>query len=132
MKHNFQQRFRYAAVAGLIIVVALGLRAIWAWLPFFINIWLGDFLWAVMLYYLGIALFWPANKRVFTLALVVFCWLIEGSQAWHTPWLDAFRDTGFGGLLLGHGFLWSDIVAYTAGSVAGYWWDAGRKNNPNP
>jgi hypothetical protein len=116
----FQKRLAYFLIAVLLTVVALGLRAIWGYLPHFINIWIGDFLWAMMLYFFGIALFLPANKYRFTLGLVVFCWLVEGSQAWHTPQLDAFRDTTFGGLLLGHGFLWSDIVSYTAGAVAGY------------
>lgn len=115
-----RERLRYAAIAALLILVALGLRSIWASLPFWFNVWIGDFLWALMLYCLGMAVLMPADKLRFTLGLVVFCWLVEGSQALHTPWLDAFRDTRLGGLLLGHGFLWSDIVSYTAGTVAGY------------
>ena len=118
-----RKRFQYAAAAALLILVALGLRTIWASLPFWFNVWTGDFLWALMLYYLGLAVFMPADKFRFTLGLVVFCWLVEGLQSMHTPWLDAFRDTRFGGLLLGHGFLWSDIVSYTAGAVAGYFVD---------
>lgn len=117
---QINQRIRYAGVAVLLIVIALGLRAVWAYLPYFINFWIGDFLWAMMLYHLGMALFLPANKYRFTAGLVVFCWLVEASQAWHTPFLDAFRETVLGGLLLGHGFLWSDIIAYTAGAIAGY------------
>lgn len=119
----FKKRFPYFIIAILLFAVALGLRAIWNYLPYVINIWIGDFLWAMMLYYLGIALFLPSDKYRFTLGLVLFSWFIEGSQAWHTPSLDAFRDTRFGGLLLGHGFLWSDIVSYTAGAMVGYWLD---------
>lgn len=117
MKSN---RIQYLIIAIVTTAVALGLRKIWASLPLVINIWLGDFLWAFMLYFLGIALFWPRNKQKYTILLVVFCWFVELSQAWHTPWLDAFRDTVIGGLLLGHGFLWSDILAYTAGAWFGY------------
>ena len=117
MKSN---RIQYLIIAIVTTAVALGLRKIWALLPLVINIWLGDFLWAFMLYFLGIALFWPRNKQKYTILLVVFCWFVELSQAWHTPWLDAFRDTVIGGLLLGHGFLWSDILAYTAGAWFGY------------
>jgi hypothetical protein len=121
--NTIHKRLAYAGIAVLLIVIALGLRAAWTYLPYSINFWIGDFLWALMLYCLGIAVFMPTDKRRFTIALVVFCWCIEGSQAWHTPWLDAFRNTQLGGLLLGHGFLWSDIVSYTAGAIAGYWLD---------
>jgi hypothetical protein len=116
-------RIKYAFLAILIIIVALSLREIWAYLPYWFNFWIGDFLWAAMLYCAMIAIFSPNNKWRATLGLVAFCWIIEASQAWHTPWLDPFRQTTFGGVLLGHGFLWSDIVAYTAGAIAAYWTD---------
>ena len=125
--NDIRERVRYATIAALLILVALGLRAIWAFLPFWINVWIGDFLWATMLYCLGMAVLMPADKYRFTVGLVVFCWLVEGSQSVHTPWLDAFRDTRFGGLLLGHGFLWSDIVSYTAGAIVGYVADSRHK-----
>ena len=81
IKHlkQINQRIRYAGVAVLLIVIALGLRAVWTCLPYFINFWIGDFLWAMMLYYLSMALFLPANKFRFTAGLVVFCWLVEAS-----------------------------------------------------
>jgi hypothetical protein len=76
-----------------------------------------------MLYYLCRAFFLRQNILKLLATLILFCWIIETSQAWHTPWLDAFRNTTFGGLLLGHGFLWSDILAYTAGGIVAYWFD---------
>ena len=33
----------------------------------------------------------------------------------HVPWLDALRATTLGALVLGQGFLWSDIVCYAVG-----------------
>ncbi len=76
-----------------------------------------------MLYCAMIAVLMPIHRWRATLGLVVFCWLIEASQAWRTAWLDTFRDTTFGGLLLDHGFLWSDIIAYTMGALAAYFAD---------
>jgi hypothetical protein len=40
---------------------------------------------------------------------------IEFSQLIHWQWLDAFRQTTMGALLLGRTFSWWDIVAYWAG-----------------
>ena len=42
--------------------------------------------------------------------------LIETLQLWHPPFLEALRATTLGGLVLGYGFLWSDLVCYTVGA----------------
>ena len=39
----------------------------------------------------------------------------ETSQLYHAPWIDRIRATTLGGLVLGFGFLWSDIACYTVG-----------------
>jgi hypothetical protein len=44
---------------------------------------------------------------------------IEVSQLYHAPWIDAIRRTLPGGLVLGYGFLWSDLVCYAAGVALG-------------
>lgn len=46
---------------------------------------------------------------------LAFCFSIEISQLYHAEWIDQIRDTSLGGLVLGYGFLWSDIAAYTLG-----------------
>jgi len=48
---------------------------------------------------------------------LAFSYCIEISQLYHDTWIDAIRGTTLGALVLGHGFLWSDIVAYTVGIV---------------
>ncbi len=118
-----KKRLIYSILTLGIIGFALFIRKMWSFLPDFINIWIGDYLWAIMLYCATMVVFLHFDKKKTTIALIVFCWLIEASQLWHTPWLDAFRSTTFGGLLLGHGFLWSDIIAYTAGVLSAYWID---------
>ncbi len=40
---------------------------------------------------------------------------VEFSQLWRTPWLEAVRDTRIGALVLGQGFLMSDIACCVAG-----------------
>lgn len=41
----------------------------------------------------------------------------------HTPWLDAFRLTAAGALLLGRIFSPWNLVAYVTGIVVGVWLD---------
>ena len=104
-------------VAGICLVIAAGMasrRYAWA-LPEFIARYAGDTLWAVMVFGL-IGLVAPkwSTARVAVAALLV-SYVVEASQLYHAPWIDSIRDTRFGGLLLGYGFLWSDIICYTVG-----------------
>jgi hypothetical protein len=117
---SIKNRGLYFLLAVFTAVFALYLRSLWEYLPFFINIWIGDFLWAIMLFWFFRIFFLRTESKKLAIVLIVFCWFIEASQAFHTPMLDAFRDTTFGGLLLGHGFLWSDILSYTAGIISAY------------
>ena len=50
----------------------------------------------------------------------MFCYGIEVSQLYHAEWIDSIRATTLGGLVLGYGFLWSDLVAYTIGVGVGF------------
>ena len=59
------------------------------------------------------------RKRVACVLALVFSYLIEISQLYHAPWIDAIRATALGGLVLGFGFLWSDILCYTVGVLLG-------------
>ena len=45
--------------------------------------------------------------------------VIGPGQMVQAPWLDALRATLFGRLVLGQGFLWSDLVCYAAGIAIG-------------
>lgn len=70
--------------------------------------------------FFGIALLfnWLPTKRVALLALL-FSFGIEISQLYHAPWIDAIRATRLGGLILGFGFLLTDLFCYSVGIVVG-------------
>jgi len=112
MKRN---RIIYLLLFLLTIGLGLVSRKINYLFPEFINLVLGDAVWAMMIYF-GVCFCF--NKfTVFKVALVAisFCYAIEISQLYHTPWIDGIRSTTLGGLVLGFGFLWSDILAYSIG-----------------
>lgn len=52
------------------------------------------------------------------IALAV-CVAIEASQAVHLGWLDALRATRAGALVLGRGFMTSDLACYAVGAGFG-------------
>lgn len=80
----------------------------------------GDYLWGVMLYFLICALL-PRYRGVKNLCIALFVsYSVETMQIYQADWIMAIRANKWGGLLLGHGFLWSDILLYTLGNISGF------------
>lgn len=112
MKRN---RLIYLCTAIITMVLGLFSRRFGNYLPEIINGYLGDALWALMIYQFTAILF-PRRKTLqIALFSLAFCYLIEISQLYHAPWVDTVRNTRLGGLVLGFGFLWTDIIAYSFG-----------------
>jgi hypothetical protein len=86
----------------------------------FMKLYVGDSLWAMMIYFGFRFLFPNQSMKAFSLALI-FCYLIEISQLYHADWIDTIRHNRLGGLILGFGFLWSDLEAYFVGIFCGHW-----------
>jgi hypothetical protein len=92
--------------------IALGLlsRAIKD-IPMFI----GDMLYAIMIYFMIHFLFPKAKTKTVALVSLLVCYAIEILQLYQAHWIVNIRSTTIGHLILGQGFLWSDIAAYTFG-----------------
>lgn len=105
----------------IIIVIFAGLstRRYDGFLPTIIANYGGDVLWALMVFLMFGFLFIKVRTRYIALISITFSYLIELTQLYHAPWIDDIRATTLGGLVLGFGFLWSDIVCYTVGVVIG-------------
>ena len=66
----------------------------------------------------GFRLLLPRGRSVAIAILgLVASFGVELSQTISAPWLDDLRATTLGALLLGRGFLWSDLAAYTVGAT---------------
>jgi len=84
-------------------------------LPTFISAYSGDTLWALMVFFM-VAFIFNKNSTAFVAGVaLIFSYGIEISQIYHSPWINTIRSTTLGGLVLGFGFLWSDILCYTVG-----------------
>jgi hypothetical protein len=114
-----QPRSRHPLIWILLIALACGLglgsRRYARYLPGFVATYAGDTLWALALFLvLGLILPRVATGIVAVLALIGSL-AVEVSQLYHAPWLDSLRQTTLGGLVLGFGFLWSDLACYLVG-----------------
>ena len=107
------------SAALLLCSIALGLatRRFGDALPDGVSRYGGDVLWTVALFWV-LALIWP-RARPLTLGLAAFAIsvMVEVSQLFHARWIDAIRESTIGALVLGQGFLWSDLVCYAAGAI---------------
>jgi hypothetical protein len=88
-----------------------------------IHLYIGDILWTTLFYFIFRFLFIHKTLNFSLLLAIVWSYAIEFLQLYHRPWIDAIRNTTLGGLLLGFGFLWSDLVCYVIGAVLGYFID---------
>jgi hypothetical protein len=110
-----RNRLVYAFLTALVVLSGLSIRSDNDGLPEVLDLYLGDALWAVMIFLITGFVF--KNEPVWKVAFIslVFCYLIEISQLYQASWILEIRSTFLGSLILGLGFLWSDIIAYTAG-----------------
>ena len=112
-------RFVYFISAAVVIIAGLASRRYRGQLPQFVADYAGDTLWALALFLLISTLL--AGRPILVRAAVslAVAFLVEISQLYHAPWIDLIRQTTLGGLVLGFGFLWTDLVCYSVGIAIG-------------
>ncbi|MCT4688481.1 ribosomal maturation YjgA family protein [Vallitalea sp.] len=85
-----------------------------------IPLFMGDVFWAMMVFFILAFIFFNKNSSFIFILSIIITYIIEITQLYHRPWIDNFRKTSIGHILLGQGFLWSDLIAYLAGIIIGY------------
>jgi hypothetical protein len=122
----------YIIAATVVVIAGLASRKYRGQLPAFLADYAGDTLWALMLFLLVSTLL--AGRPILTRAAIslALAFLVEISQLFHAPWIDSIRQTTLGGLVLGFGFLWTDLVCYSVGIAIGSLteWGIGRVRAP--
>ena len=107
-------RFKYLILIIITIILGLLSRHI-VGIPLFI----GDILWATMIYFGFRFLFIKKPIKFIVIASLLFCYAIEFSQLYQAPWINNIRHTVIGGLILGEVFLWGDMLSYSVGVAIG-------------
>lgn len=100
--------------------LAIATRTHSAWFHPLIVQYGGDTIWAGMfLFFLRIFF---TRMKLWKLALICFALGVadETLQLYQAPWIESIRHTRIGGLMLGFGFLWSDIICYAVGIMIAY------------
>jgi hypothetical protein len=80
----------------------------------------GGFLYVVFWVLVVLALFPRLSPARVSLAVFGVTSLLEFSQLWHPPGLEAVRATFLGHALIGSTFAWSDFPYYAAGALAAW------------
>ncbi len=118
IKDGWRSRLLYATCAAVAVFLGLASRRYGEYLPPFIAEYAGDTLWAAMVF-LGVGVLVPASQLSHRIGIAISCALaVELSQLYKAPWIDAIRQTTLGGLVLGFGFLWTDLLCYAVGVFA--------------
>ncbi len=113
MDKRFKTRLLY--ICAIVVLIVLGLVSRKA---AFVPENVGDALWAMVMYCCWRIVLVRRLPYIAAVCALVTSFAVEFSQLIKCGWLVRVRSTTIGHLLLGQGFLWSDLIAYTVGIAA--------------
>ena len=106
-----RRRLYYLLLISVVIILGLLSRETFIDLPKGI----GDILWGLMMFLIMGFIFRDKSTVNIMVFSIIFSIGIEVAKLYHAPWIDAFRYTRMGGLVLGYVFSWSNILCYMMG-----------------
>jgi hypothetical protein len=117
---SFGLRGVYLLLSIITIVIGLATRKLPHLFPAFISKYGGDTLWALLFFFL-FRMVW-INKAIWKVAFATYAFavLIEVSQLYQATWINEWRASFMGQMILGHGFLWGDLICYAVGVLLGW------------
>ncbi|MGZ3776333.1 MAG: ribosomal maturation YjgA family protein [Mucilaginibacter sp.] len=119
-----RKRVTYFILVGIIIILGLLSRKF-----SIIPLWVGDVLWATMIYFILRVFLLSASIQKIALISTLISYAIEFSQLYKAEWIDGLRHTFPGRMILGETFFWGDLVSYTAGILIGVFIDMAVKSS---
>lgn len=112
---NLKYKSVYICAFLTAIVLGLSSRAFADQLPLVVSRHAGDALWGSMVYF-GFRILIIKESLLLSLTMsLLFSFGIEFSQLYQSEWINDIRSSLLGGLVLGQGFLWADLVRYAVG-----------------
>jgi hypothetical protein len=128
----YGRRFKYLGFMATAIAFGLGLRRFPTLAPTWVAEYGPDTLWGMMLYFLFSAIV----PQFVILTRAPLSWAtaigVESSQLYQAEWINRVRQTTLGALVLGSGFVWTDIVCYGVGILLAAILDSLILGSPRP
>ena len=112
-----QKRIMLVVLILITVLIGLASRKYAQSLPEFIAEYAGDTMYAMCAYFMFRLFFIKRSSIIVVLFSFIFCVIIETLQLYQATWIQDLRNTPPFGLLLGYGFLWSDLIGYVVGSL---------------
>lgn len=114
-----RSRRTYLIAFAAVFLLGLPTRLVPQLVPAFCVNYAGDAMWAMAIF-IGLGILFPraTTHRLFFTALLI-TYAIEFSELYQADWINQLRSIKVIGLILGYTFLWTDLVAYAVGIVAG-------------
>ena len=109
------KRVFYIIAIALLIVFGLSSRKV-AFLPDET----GDGLWAMALFCFLRLIFIKIKLKHIAIITLALSFIVEFSQLIRWEWLLTIRSTFIGHMILGQGFVWWDLLAYSIGVIVIY------------
>ena len=115
-----KQKIIYLTLFIFCTWLALATRSHHEWFPHLVVVYGGDIIWAGMFVFFLRIFF--TKPPLWKLALINYALGVadEVSQLNQSPFMLYLRSFTLGRLMLGVGFLWSDIVCYAIGTILGF------------
>lgn len=114
------KRNRFVYLTLIIITILIGLLSRTELVSKTIPLLFGDYLYGLLLFWIVGLLYNKTGSLKVALVSILLCYLIETFQIYQADWINNIRSNKLGALILGHGFLWNDIISYTLGGITGY------------
>lgn len=115
-----QHIITYSALSVLSILMGLFTRSEIISPKSFVYQFVGDMLWASMIYFAFSILNYRGLASKVALYSICFCFAIEFSQLLKFEWLNTLRSFTIGKLILGQGFLIDDLLCYCIGVLVAF------------
>lgn len=119
---RFDKRHFIVAIVlfTILVLIALFVR------DRFIRPIFGDFLVVIFMYH-AVQSILDAPKGLLTIALLLFAYGVEIGQYFDLVGMLGLRGNRLAEIVIGTGFDWVDILAYTFGAITVYLWEQMRK-----
>ena len=114
------KRILYFILVLATIHLGVGTRDYASSLPWLVAEYGGDVLAATCIFF-GVRFIMIKSYFIkVTLVSYLICILVETAQLYQGAWIVEIRNTRWGGILMGKGFLWSDWICYAGGVLLGW------------